>query len=106
MPLQELTEPEVLDRLEKSSREEAFVFFTPFCGTCALAEKMLEVVQATGKSMALARININYAPRLRDLWQITSVPCLVIIRGGKVSRKETVMQGVDHLYELLRLDRQ
>lgn len=128
MPLQEITEQDWLSQWNSPASNQrntqgnnqgntqdntktslgesgrALLFFTPFCGTCALGEKMLEVVQATGKSMDLAKININYAPRLRDEWRIESVPCLVVVRGDEVLRKEYAMRSVDHLYEILRVD--
>lgn len=105
MVLEETTEQGILERLNDAQEREAIFLFTPMCGTCQIGEKMLEVVQATGKGIPLLKLNINYAPHLREKWQIESVPAVVIIQGGVLLYKQYAMHGVDVLYELLRRDK-
>lgn len=81
---------------------QGVLIYTPFCGTCQLAERMLEIVQATGIAMPLGKLNINYAPALREAWKVTSVPCLALLRGGTPIHMEYTMNSVDHLYNLIR----
>jgi len=76
--------------------------YTPFCGTCKVAERMLEVVQATGNAIPLYKIDLNYAPELAGEWRITSVPCLVLLEGGEPVWLEYAMRSVDHLYSRLK----
>jgi hypothetical protein len=63
---------------------------------------MLEIVEATGISEHLFKMNINYAPKLRDAWKVSSVPCLVLLEDGEPSHFEYAMQSVGHLYDLLK----
>ncbi|MBW7455562.1 thioredoxin family protein [Paenibacillus sepulcri] len=102
MSIGELREDELLQRLSGNSGYEAVLFHTVFCGTCKLAERMLEIVQAVGTTVPVHKVNINYAPGLRDSWKISSVPCLVLLRGGEPVRFEYTMRSVDHLYALLK----
>ncbi|MEK3885436.1 thioredoxin family protein [Paenibacillus sp. PL2-23] len=102
MPLHELQEPELLQISEARVGRAAVLFSTPMCGTCKVAERMLEVAEAAGVDYPLAKININFAPRLREQWQIASVPCLVILRNGVLLRKEYAMRSVDYLFGLLK----
>ena len=46
MAIAELGEDELLKRLNAKSGNEAVLFYTVFCGTCQLTERMLEIVQA------------------------------------------------------------
>ncbi|MBD2869402.1 thioredoxin family protein [Paenibacillus arenilitoris] len=80
----------------------AVYFYTPLCGTCKLGERMLEIAVAAGADTPVAKLNINYAPHLRDVWRIASVPCLVLLQGGEPVRKEYAMKSVDSLYLLLK----
>jgi thioredoxin-like negative regulator of GroEL len=105
MPLAEITEQDLLTRLQAGQQREAFLFFTPMCGTCQVGERMLEVVEATGRGIPLSKVNINYAPVLRERWQIESVPGVIVVQGGEVLHKEYAMRSVEHLLELLRRDR-
>jgi len=102
MAIEEVREQDLIGRSGQSDETVAVLFFTPLCGTCQIAERMLDVVQATGVDVKLCKININYAPKLRDSWQVASVPCLALIRDGHPVRMEYAMRSVDHLYQLLK----
>lgn len=102
MPLRELQETELIQLSEADIGRAAVLFTTPMCGTCKVAERMLEVAEAVGIDYPLSKININFAPRLREEWRIASVPCLVILKNGKILRQEYAMRSVDYLYALLK----
>jgi thiol-disulfide isomerase/thioredoxin len=102
MAIREIKEDELINLPRMGNGREAVLFFTPFCGTCNLAERMLEIVEATGVSVNLFKLNINYAPKLRDAWKISSVPFLVLLEEGQPSRFEYAVQSVGYLYDLLK----
>ena len=102
MPLQEITEVDLLDHLPHANGKEAILFITALCGTCKLAERMLDIVLAASIRTEIRKLNINYAPKLRDAWKISSVPCLVILQDGEPVQFEYAMHSVDHLYRLLK----
>jgi thioredoxin-like negative regulator of GroEL len=89
----------------KQSADTRFVFvYTPMCGTCRLAEKMLQIVEAALPDCPLARVHIMELKRDMERWRIESVPCLLAIRNGVVIRKLYAFRSVDYVYqEILRL---
>ncbi|WP_223067268.1 thioredoxin family protein [Paenibacillus caui] len=105
MPLKELSEQELLLRLDHRQEQEGVLLFTPLCGTCQLGERMLDIVEATGKAVPLFKVNINYSPVLRERWRIESVPCLALLKGGELILKEYALRSVDHLFHILRRDK-
>jgi thioredoxin-like negative regulator of GroEL len=102
MAIQELDEASLLNILLSDSGKAAVYFFTPLCGTCKIGERMLEIAELTGISVPLYKLNINYSPRLREQWQISSVPCLAIVEDGELIQKEYAMQSVDYVYLMLK----
>ncbi|OUS78671.1 thiol reductase thioredoxin [Paenibacillus sp. MY03] len=102
MPLQEVDEHQLKQLAAAQVGRTAVLFTTPLCGTCKVAERMLEIVEAAGSDYPLYKTNINFTPRLRDDWQIESVPCLVLLKNGKVISKEYAMRSVDYLYSLMK----
>jgi thioredoxin-like negative regulator of GroEL len=80
----------------------ALYFYTPLCGTCGIAEKMLTVIEAAVPTLPLYKCNINFAPELAREWEIESVPCLALIEEGKLTQKIYAMRSVPYLYEVLK----
>ncbi len=85
-----------------SEAPDAVLFYTPFCGTCRVAEKMLDVVMEMRPDLKIGKCNVNFAQNIVQDWQITSVPCLTVLQHGIPMRKEYAMRDVRHLLEVLR----
>ncbi|AGN70689.1 thioredoxin family protein [Paenibacillus caseinilyticus] len=61
--------------------------YSPLCGTCRVGMRMLEVAATADPGRNIGICNINLTRELAGRWQIESVPCLVHLEGGQVSRK-------------------
>jgi thioredoxin-like negative regulator of GroEL len=81
--LQELSEQELLNCVSKQEGSFAVFLYTPFCGTCKITERMLDIILTMQPSLPLLKSNINFIPQISREWQITSVPCIVILEQGK-----------------------
>lgn len=105
--MQEFSQQELLDRVSRTQEGSFAVFlYTPFCGTCKVTERMLDIIMTMQPTLPLVKSNINFLPQISREWQITSVPCIVIIESGKEKEFMYRMQSVDELYrKLLPLNR-
>lgn len=92
----------VQNRLIATGRTAVVFFHTPFCGTCRLAERMLLVTETALAGLPFYKCNINYAPKLVQHYEISSVPCVAVISGGRVIELVYRMQAVDELYRFLK----
>lgn len=91
--------------LELNIKKEDTIFlylYTPFCGTCQVAGKMLEIVSAMLPELTLGKCNLNYLPQLALKWEIESVPCLVILNNGGIAEKVYAFQSVPFLYDKIK----
>ena len=79
----------------------AILFTSPLCGTCKVAERMLEIVAHLGVPAQLYKANINFTPYFREQWQIRSIPALILIKNGKVIEQIYAMNSVDFVYTKL-----
>ena len=88
---------------EKLSKGRLVAFFhTPFCGTCKRAEKMINVVLESMKpNFDALSCNLNLMPSLAETFEITSVPCLLMIEDGKVKNRIFSFGSIDQLYHSL-----
>lgn len=79
--------------------ESVFYLYTPLCGTCAVASKMMEVIAAMKPELPIGKADLNYVEDLAVDYEIESVPCLLIQKGGEVVYKIYAFQSVPYLLE-------
>lgn len=90
-----------INALISSNRLAAVYAYTPLCGTCQLAGKMIEVVEKATAAFAWARLDLNYHESFAVHYAIESVPCLLIFKDGKLAEKIYAFQSVPYIYEKL-----
>lgn len=85
------------------TKETGYLYlYTPMCGTCQIAGKMMEVVEQLIPETTAGKANLNYLPEIASRFRIESVPCLVIVNKGEVEEKIYAFQSVPNLYEKLK----
>jgi thioredoxin 1 len=99
--MQEWNYEQLKDNLLKNKRC-AFYLYTPFCGTCQVAGKMLEVVSELIPHLPIGKANLNIIPRLANDYKIESVPCLLLFEHGKIVEKIYAFHSVPYLLERLK----
>lgn len=88
---------------ELAEHEElaAFYLYTPLCGTCAVASKILNVVTELKPGLPIGKANLNYVEELATEYQVESVPCLLIKRKGEQAEKVYAFQSVQNIIQKL-----
>ncbi|MFS1512680.1 thioredoxin family protein [Chengkuizengella sp. SCS-71B] len=99
--MEEISEEHFIKALNEQI-EFALFIYTPMCGTCKLAEQMLNITIQMDINKTIYKSNINYLPQLTKTYQISSVPCLLLFKNRILLKKEYSLNSVDHLYQLLK----
>lgn len=76
--------------------------YTPICGTCQVASKILTVSIELVPQLLVGKMNINYFPDMARQYEIESVPCLLIFEQGILLNKIYAFQSVPYIYSLLK----
>jgi thioredoxin-like negative regulator of GroEL len=76
-------------------------FYTPLCGTCQVASRMLHVIENM-VNIKMAKMNLNFYPELAEKFQIESVPCLLVVRDGEILETIYAFNSVPFLYEKIK----
>jgi thioredoxin-like negative regulator of GroEL len=98
--MNEWNQTDFVDFLEKKSTGLIY-FYTPLCGTCQLASKMLQVVEELVDT-PMGKMNLNFYPQLAKDLAIESVPCLLIVRDGKVVEMLYAFHSVPYLLDKIK----
>ncbi|WP_226678822.1 thioredoxin family protein [Mesobacillus jeotgali] len=99
--MEEWTKEEIENFLEEK-RTGYLYFYTPMCGTCQVASKMLTVIEQLLPDVSSGKADLNYLPEMAERFEIESVPCLIVLREGKEQEKIYAFQSVPYLFEKLK----
>ncbi|MDQ0177755.1 thioredoxin family protein [Bacillus chungangensis] len=79
----------------------AIYVYTPLCGTCQLASQMITLTEKLLPDLQIGQCNLNYVPEMATKFAIESVPCLLVLKSGKLLNKIYAFHSVTYLYEIL-----
>ncbi|PFP30072.1 thiol reductase thioredoxin [Bacillus sp. AFS073361] len=76
-------------------------FYTPMCGTCQVASKMLQVIEELVK-VDMGKMNLNFYSDLAREYEIESVPCLLLVEAGEVKETLYAFHSVPFLLDKIK----
>ena len=82
--------------------KKAIYAYTPLCGTCQVAGKILDVAEELVRDVEIERVDLNYVKELAEKYHIESVPCLILLDAEKEVGKIYAFQSVPYIVERLR----
>jgi thioredoxin-like negative regulator of GroEL len=103
--MKEMNEQELLIALASPGDPLAIFLYTPLCGTCKAARRMLEVAaHLLPPEVVIAGGNVNMLPELVSRYRISSVPALLVAPGDRQSAAEIhyAMGSVENMLEYIR----
>lgn len=80
----------------------ALYLYTPMCGTCKLAGRMLDITAAAVSNYRIGKADLNFVESLAEDYQIESVPCLLIWKNGELVDKTYKFESVSNLFEKMQ----
>ncbi|MGF7047508.1 thiol-disulfide isomerase/thioredoxin [Paenibacillus sp. DS2015] len=83
--MKDLNQQELIIELSNTISPLAVFFYTPLCGTCKVARRMLEVAEQLLPPGIIMSADVNMMPQLVQLYQITSVPALLVTDASKLN---------------------
>lgn len=100
--MKDLTYEEINKMMEKQDKSYTLYLYTPLCGTCQVAGKILSVVEELFPSLQMFKTDLNYSPQLAEKFQIESVPCLLLFQNGVLKEKIYAFHSVPFIFEKLK----
>lgn len=79
-----------------------FYLFTPMCGTCQVAGKMLTITEQLLQNLPIGKADLNFLPAVAEKYEIESVPCLLVFKKGELVDKLYAFHSVPYLLEQIQ----
>ncbi len=87
--------------LNKKQNIKIYFCYTPLCGTCKLAKKMLESWNEKHQETTIYSINLNINRKLAMDWKIKSVPYIAIFVNGMKAHEFYAFHSIENIHRQL-----
>lgn len=92
---------EKFSEIIKSDTPTLVDFFAEWCGPCKTMKPILEELKKEmGEQMKILKIDVDHNPQISQVFQIQSVPTLILFKSGNIVWRQS---GVVMLPELKRV---
>jgi thioredoxin 1 len=98
----ELTDANFSSEVLESDQAVLVDFWAPWCGPCRqIAPMVEELAQEYAGSVKVAKVNIDDSPNLAMNYGVTSIPTLIVFKGGDVVQRFVGAQPKNRLQQAL-----
>ena len=92
-----VTKENFAEEVLKSSLPVLIDFNADWCGPCRMIRPMLDDIAANNDNIKIVSINIDDEDELADKYEVSSIPCLVLIKDGKEVNRNVGLIAKDQL---------
>ncbi len=85
----------------KSEKTVLLDFWATWCGPCMMLAPIVEELANENPQYLVGKINVDNDPELANTFGIEFIPTLIIIRDGKVLRRESGVYSKETLLKML-----
>ena len=84
----------------KSEKTVLLDFWASWCGPCMMIAPIVEEIANENPQYLIGKVNVDDEPELAGAFEIEFIPTLVVIREGKIVRRES---GVHSKASILKI---
>ena len=75
------------EMIENSDKTVLLDFYADWCGPCRMVSPLVDQIAEERKDVVVGKINVDEEQELASAFGVFSIPCLVVLKDGKVVKK-------------------
>ncbi len=75
------------DSIKNSEKAVLLDFYADWCGPCRMVSPLVDQIAEERKDVVVGKINVDEEQELASAFGVFSIPCLVVLKDGKVVKK-------------------
>ena len=95
-------------KIDKNNYDEVIVcekpvlidFYAEWCGPCRMVGPIVEEIAEEHPEFIVGKVNVDEEPDLAGKYGVFSIPTLVVLKNGKVSRQMTGARPKEKILDL------
>ena len=76
-------------------------FWASWCGPCRMVSPVVDEIAAERPDILVGKVNVDEEPELASAFNISSIPTLVVMRGGEIVNRATGARPKSSILSLL-----
>ncbi len=76
---------ENFESIKHSDRTVLLDFYADWCGPCRMVSPIVDEIAEENPQYLVAKVNVDEQPQLAQLYAVSSIPTLVVLKNGEVA---------------------
>ncbi|MDF2473760.1 MAG: thioredoxin [Anaerocolumna sp.] len=86
----------------KSDKPVLLDFWAAWCGPCRMVSPTVEQIAAENSDIIVGKVNVDEQPELAQAFRVMSIPTLVVMKDGKVSKSAIGVQPKQAILNMVK----
>lgn len=96
-----LTKNSFKNEVETSEKMVLIDFFATWCGPCKMVSPIVNEIADENENIKVCKVDVDREPELAQAFGVTSIPTLVVVKGGKVTSQAVGYRNKNDILSML-----